>query len=98
MKIQELKPSRKNRFKWAFTTRNVDQAQVATLLTGGLTPSAGDLLLARVDKLGQHRKLELTTSRRADMFEGDEIVVAFGNRYAPTSSKPSFRISSNPAI
>lgn len=83
MKIQELKEIRKNRFKWAFTTRNVDQAQVATLLTGGLTPTAGDLLLARVDKLGQHRKLELTSSRRADMFEGDEIVVAFGNRYAP---------------
>lgn len=83
MKIQELKEHRKNRFKWAFTTRNVDQGQVTTLLTGKLTPSAGDLVLARVDKLGQHRKLELTTSRRADMFEGDEIVVAFGNRYAP---------------
>lgn len=83
MKIQELRDIRKNRFKWAFSTRNVEQGRVATLLSGALTPVAGDLVPARVDRLGRHRKLELTTSRRADLFEGDEIVVAFGNRYAP---------------
>lgn len=81
--MQSLDGKRKKRFKWAYTTRNVDRDLVVGLLTGDLRPSAGDLVLARVDMLGQHRKLELTTSRRAGMFEGDEIVVVFGDRYAP---------------
>jgi hypothetical protein len=36
-----------------------------------------------VDALGQHKRLELANSRRASLFEGDEIVVVYGNRYAP---------------
>jgi len=83
MHSQPLEEPRKRRIKWAYTTRNLDQNLVVRLLTGNITPSAGDLLLARVDQLGQHRKLELTTSRRAEMFEDDEIAVVFGNRYAP---------------
>jgi len=83
MKTEQLTAQRKRQFKWAYTTRNVNPADVQTLIGGEPIPVAGDLVLARVDRLGQHRKLELTTSRRADMFEGDEIVVAFGNRYAP---------------
>ena len=69
--------------KWAYTTRRVDRHQDFQLLQGALTPGAGDLLLARVNELGQHKRLELTTSRRATLFEGDEIVIAYGNRYAP---------------
>ncbi len=83
MDIQHLDDRRKSRIKWAYTTRNVVRDEVATLLVGPLKPGAGDLVLARMDQRGQHRKLELTTSRRADMFEGDEIAVVFGNRYAP---------------
>jgi len=83
MKLQDLGENRKKRIKWAYTTRNVDRQQVVKLLTGEVKPAAGDLLLARVDSLGQHPRLELTTSRRAEMFEGDEIAVVFGNRYAP---------------
>jgi hypothetical protein len=83
MKLLELENARKKQIKWAYTTRNVDHKEVARLLTGEVKPAAGDLLLARVDQLGQHPRLELTTSRRAEMFEGDEIAVVFGNRYAP---------------
>jgi len=83
MNFKDLDEARKRRIKWAYTTRNVDQAQVARLIVGDIKPTAGDLLLARVDRLGQHPRLELTTSRRAEMFEEDEIAVAFGNRYAP---------------
>ncbi|MBV0892943.1 transposase [Paracoccus sp. Z118] len=56
---------------------------MATLITGDLRPSAGDLVLARVTALGKQTKLELTDGRRAHMFPGDEIVVSYGNRYAP---------------
>ena len=83
MTTQELSEARKKRVKWAYTTRNVDHNQAVTLLSGDVKPEAGDLVLARVTSLGQHKRLELVTSRRADLFEGDEIIVAFGNRYAP---------------
>lgn len=56
---------------------------MATLISGNIRPVAGDLVLARVDALGKQTKLELTDGRRAHMFPGDEIVVSYGNRYAP---------------
>lgn len=46
-------------------------------------PRAGDLVLARVEAIGHHKRLELRSGRRAQLFRGDEIVVCFGNRYAP---------------
>lgn len=45
-------------------------------------PESGDLVLAVVDFLGQHPGLQLPSGRRMQMFPGDEIVVAYGNRYA----------------
>ena len=81
--LEPLSAKRLEQAKWAYTTRRVNRNQQFQLLTGEATPLPGDLLLARVDELGQHGRLELTTSRRATMFEEDEIVVAYGNRYAP---------------
>ncbi|OHV74984.1 hypothetical protein LCM4576_11695 [Mesorhizobium sp. LCM 4576] len=54
-----------------------------TLITGPIQPMAGDLVLARVDELGNHSRLELIGGRKAIMFPGDEIIVCYGNRYAP---------------
>jgi hypothetical protein len=45
-------------------------------------PQAGDVVLARVVTIGQHKRLESPVSRRQILFEGDEIVVAYGSRYA----------------
>ena len=81
--MHTLSTDRLSRAKWAYTTRRVDREKAVGLLTDSPIPQAGDLVLARVEKIGHHKRLELTTSRRAEMFEGDEIVVAFGNRYAP---------------
>ena len=69
--------------KRAFSTRRVPTADMNRLLTGDLRPEPGDLVLARVDEILKHTKLELTDGRRAHLFPGDEIVVAFGHRYAP---------------
>lgn len=69
--------------KRAFSTRRVPKSAYKTLLTGDLCPQAGDLVLARIDELGKQTKLELTDGRRAHMFPGDEIIVCYGNRYAP---------------
>lgn len=67
---------------WAFATRRVSPHAVAAMLPLDGFPIAGDLVLAVVDSLGQHPGLQLPGGRRRQLFPGDEIVVAYGNRYA----------------
>ena len=67
---------------WAFATRRVPVDAAALLLPPVGKPETGDLVLAVVDSLGQHPGLQLPSGRRMQMFPGDEIVVAYGNRYA----------------
>lgn len=69
--------------KRAFTTRRVQLTDASSLVTDGVSPSAGDLVLARVDRLGLHQRIELPTGRRCQLHEGDKILVAYGARYAP---------------
>jgi hypothetical protein len=72
------------RAKVAYSVRRVDLTGSLHLVTGpGVSPRHGDLVLAEVVAIGQHRMIELTTSRRAQLYPGDEIVVAYGARYAP---------------
>jgi molybdopterin-guanine dinucleotide biosynthesis protein len=78
-----LTPARLRRLKFAYTTRHLNGNTPDSLLVGELRPRAGDLVLARVDQLGQHKRLELRDGRRALLFPGDEIIVCYGNRYAP---------------
>jgi hypothetical protein len=53
-----------------------------TLISGGVRPRSGDLVLARVARLGNHRSLERPTGRRSRLHVGDEIIVAYADRYA----------------
>lgn len=75
--------------KKAYTTRFVADALKADssgyrLLTGpDLVPAAGDIVLARVDRIGQLPRLESPASRRQTLFVGDEVLLAYANRYAP---------------
>jgi molybdopterin-guanine dinucleotide biosynthesis protein len=61
----------------------VDLMRTDRLVRSGRTPQAGDLILARVNVIGQHRRIENIEGRRGDLYVGDEIIVAYGNRYAP---------------
>jgi hypothetical protein len=54
-----------------------------TLISGVVKPASGDLVLARVDSVHKQKRLELTDGRKALLFAGDEIIVCYGNRYAP---------------
>lgn len=83
MTVVKLNDTRVSRAKRAFSTRRVLPSRMKTLIRGNVQPLSGDLVLARVDELGKQTKLELTDGRRAYMFPGDEVVVSFGNRYAP---------------
>ena len=67
---------------WAFTTRRVPPGAACTILPPVGRPEAGDLVLARIDAIGHHGNLHLTNGRRRHLCPGDEIVVAYGNRYA----------------
>lgn len=75
------------RAKAAYTTRfahslfSHSDAHYALTTVGA--PRAGDLVLARVTEIGQHQRLEEPNGRRAALFVGDEVLVAYGHRYAP---------------
>lgn len=69
------------RAAWASTTRRVRGP--LSIGKSSKAPEPGDLLLARVDALGFHGGLQLPDGRRRRLFVNDEIVVAYGNRYAP---------------
>lgn len=81
--MEILDQGRLQNAKCAFSTRRVPITAMKTLCKGPLTPKAGDLVLARVKTLGSHKRIELPTGRKAMLFPGDEIVLAYGNRYAP---------------
>lgn len=86
---ESLDPTRLRQARKAYTTRFVAAAIDASadgyyLETGAdVTPKAGDVVLARVIELGKHKRLESPYSRRSLMFPGQEILVAYGHRYAP---------------
>lgn len=69
--------------KWAFTTRRVDRAVVSGLSPRVESARPGDLVLARVERIGSHANLQLATGRRSALYPGDLIVAACGARYAP---------------
>ncbi|MDJ0713381.1 MAG: hypothetical protein QNJ54_04065 [Prochloraceae cyanobacterium] len=83
MNASYLETGRLSQAKAAYTTRRVNSAAIATILRENLTPQVGDLVLARVDTIGHHKHVELPSGRKARLFPGDEIVVCYGNRYAP---------------
>ena len=84
-----VEPERLVAAKFAYTTRylaeRVAREPHGFFLASGaeVRPRPGDVVLAQVTRLGQHPRLESPVSRRAQMYVGDEIVVAYGHRYAP---------------
>jgi len=80
--IETLDPNRIAALKRAYTTRRVPAEAIVGLEPAGV-PTSGDLVLARVDSIGQHTRLESPGGRRQHLFPGDEILVCYANRYAP---------------
>ncbi len=81
--MEILDRNRLHAAKRAFSTRRVPEDAMKTLIAGPLQPGAGDLVLARVSGIGSHKRIELPSGRRALLSAGDEIVLAYGDRYAP---------------
>src|SRR5256714_13351475 len=66
--------------KSGYSVRRVDLSDVSEVVTD-VRPKAGDLVLARVKRLGQHQHLEFVNGRRSRLWPGEEIGVAFRARY-----------------
>ncbi len=69
-------------WKTSYALRRVPSANLQTIFprTGAAKP--GEIVLARVEKIGKNTGLELVDGRRSTLHEGDRIAVVFGNRYA----------------
>ncbi|KRE38625.1 malic enzyme protein [Janibacter sp. Soil728] len=86
---QSMDPMRLRRVLKAYTTRFVAVAIESSAdgyhleLGSDVVPRAGDVVLARVVEIGKHTRLESPVSRRQLLFPGREILVAYGDRYAP---------------
>lgn len=81
--VAKLAAERRDAAKSTFTTRRVPPAAMQTLVSGALRPRSGDLVLAVVERLGHHTRVELPTGRKARLMIGDEIIAAYADRYAP---------------
>lgn len=80
---REWSATRLARMKRGFATRRLALDAVGCVDHSPCTPRAGDVIVARVTRIGQHPGLQQPDGRRATLFVGDEIIVAYGNRYAP---------------
>jgi len=84
-----LDPQRLRRVRKSYTTRHaaaeLDRAPEGYHLRAGdgVVPRPGDLVVARVLEIGKHTRLEGPGSRRQLLFPGQEVLLAYGDRYAP---------------
>lgn len=83
MRYRELPRELVSRLKIAYTVRHVDPAAPGLTLVDDRAPRPGNILAARVDAIGHHDLLELGSGRKSVIYPGDELLLAFGERYAP---------------
>ena len=78
-----LQFDRLTRLKPSFATRRATYSDFVSLddQAYGLTP--GDIVMARVDSVGHHQRIERPDGRKAKLMCGDEVLLACGARYAP---------------
>ena len=76
---------RLSRAKRGFTTRRVPAADMHEVVDVAAPPQPGDLVFARVERLGFRAVLERPDGREARLYRGDEIVVCYGNHQAPAN-------------
>jgi hypothetical protein len=93
MTSQPLSHPSSGQAKWAFTTRRVRPADCTGLSGAFASAMPGDLVLGRVDRIGQHKKLQLAEGRYAELFPGDLIVACMGDRYAPDQFEATAEIA-----
>jgi len=79
--------------KWTFTTRRVNRAAAVGLGPDVARARVGDLVLARVETIGAHKRVQLDAGRPSALWRGDLIVAACGARYAADQFEGAARIA-----
>lgn len=78
--VMPLSSERLVRAKQSVAARRVPLADMHSLIMTTTPPQSGDLVLARVERIGSMHSLQLTDGRRSALFVGNEIVAVYGNR------------------
>ena len=80
-RAQQIRAAYTTRFVATEFSKNPEDFHL--IVGADITPQPGDVVIARIAEIGKHTRLESPVSRRQLMFVGQEIMVAYGNRYAP---------------
>ncbi len=80
--MQRLDEGSKELIKHSYALRRVPGADLVHVLPLSESPGVGEVLLARLEKIGKNTRIELADGRMANLHEGDLIAVVLGNRYA----------------
>jgi molybdopterin-guanine dinucleotide biosynthesis protein len=79
----EISPEVRQRLKIGYAARLLPLTRYSyAALAPAQVPQVGDLILARVKRLGRHNKIDDCYGRKTQLFEEDLIVAVYGNRYA----------------
>lgn len=79
-----LTETRRAALKVSYTVRALDADRPTHLLSGpDIRPNPGDVVAAEVTEVGRHTRVELANGRRAHLFPGDVLLLAYAARYAP---------------
>src|SRR5262245_5587283 len=65
-----------------YALRRVPTDRLASVGKAPANPQPGDIVLARVTRIGRNTRLELSDGRASGLHEDDLILAVFGNRYA----------------
>ncbi|MDX8348107.1 hypothetical protein SLH49_08920 [Cognatiyoonia sp. IB215446] len=68
--------------KWSFVTRRVRRSNIKLLNHDLAAAETGDLVLAEVQEIGSHKRLQLHDGRFSILFPKDRVVLACGDRFA----------------
>ena len=68
--------------KWSFVTRRVCRDEAVRLIPDTADVRAGDVILAEVTRIGNHKRIQLSDGRFSPLWLGDRIVVACADRFA----------------
>lgn len=71
-----------NQFKWGYASRKVSTSSFTSLMPIEKQPEVGDLGAFRVISIGKSKRLHNRECVNQQIFLGDLIIAAFGNRYA----------------
>ncbi|MEL6476117.1 MAG: DUF1611 domain-containing protein [Pseudomonadota bacterium] len=82
-----------DRAKWTFTTRRVPKVAATAVLPSVAEARPGDLVLAEVAKIGNHRRVQLSDGRHSALYPGDRLILACADRFAPDQFSGTARLS-----